>query len=59
MARSLGGMRSVYDRIADDAFSFDQNPLSIAAEAALDGIYVVRTNLPAAQSDAPRDKPVG
>jgi hypothetical protein len=38
--------------IADDAFSFAQNPLSIAAEAALDGIYVVRTNLPAAQSDA-------
>jgi hypothetical protein len=38
--------------IADDAFSFAQNPLSIAAEAALDGIYVVRTNLPAAHSDA-------
>src|SRR5690242_6487160 len=38
--------------IADDAFSFAQNPLSIAAEAALDGIYVVRTSLPAAQSEA-------
>src|SRR5438132_4234683 len=38
--------------IADDAFSFDQNPLSIAAEAALDGIYVVRTNLPAEHCDA-------
>jgi hypothetical protein len=38
--------------IGDDAFSFAKNPLSIAAEAALDGIYVVRTNLPAAQSDA-------
>ena len=38
--------------ITDEAFSFAQNPLSIAAEAALDGIYVVRTNLPAAQSDA-------
>src|SRR5271169_6094229 len=38
--------------IADDAVSFAQNPLSIAAEAALDGIYVIRTNLPAAQSDA-------
>ena len=38
--------------IAEDAFSFAQNPLSIAAEAALDGIYVVRTNLPAEQSDA-------
>src|ERR1700758_1517652 len=40
-------------RIADDAFSFTKNPLSIAAEAALDGIYVVRTNLPAAHCDAP------
>jgi len=39
--------------ITDDAFSFAQNHLSIAAEAALDGIYVVRTNLPAAHSDAP------
>ena len=38
--------------IADDTFSFAQNPLSITAEAALDGIYVIRTNLPAAQSDA-------
>jgi hypothetical protein len=46
--------------IGDDAFSFAQNHLSIAAEAALDGIYVVRTNLPAAHSDAPpRDKHVG
>src|ERR1700739_3282842 len=38
--------------ITDEAFSFAQNPLSIAAEAALDGIYVIRTNLPATQSDA-------
>jgi hypothetical protein len=38
--------------ITDETFSFAQNPLSIAAEAALDGIYVIRTNLPAAQSDA-------
>jgi hypothetical protein len=38
--------------IGDDTFSFAQNPLSITAEAALDGIYVIRTNLPAAQSDA-------
>ena len=38
--------------IGDDAFSFARNHLSIAAEAALDGIYVVRTNLLAAQSDA-------
>jgi hypothetical protein len=35
-----------------DTFSFAQNPLSIAAEAALDGIYVIRTNLPAAHGDA-------
>ncbi len=38
--------------IAEDAFSFAKNPLSIAAEAALDGLYVVRTNLSAEQSDA-------
>ena len=38
--------------ITDDTFSFAQTPLSIAAEAALDGIYVVLTSLPAAQSDA-------
>jgi len=38
--------------IGDDTFSFAQNPLSIAAEAALDGIYVVHTNLPAEHSDA-------
>ena len=39
--------------ITDNSFSFAQNPVSIAAEAALDGIYVIRTNLPAAHSDAP------
>jgi hypothetical protein len=38
--------------ITDDSFSFSRNLAAIAAEAALDGIYVVRTNLPAAQSDA-------
>jgi hypothetical protein len=38
--------------ITDDTFSFAQKPLSIAAEAALDGIYVIRTNLPAEHSDA-------
>lgn len=37
--------------ISDDAFSFARNDAAIAAEAALDGIYVLRTNLPAAQSD--------
>ena len=38
--------------ISDDAFGFAKNDAAIAAEAVLDGIYVVRTNLPAAQSDA-------
>lgn len=38
--------------ITDDSFSFTRNRASIAAEAALDGIYVVRTNLTAAQADA-------
>jgi hypothetical protein len=38
--------------ISDDAFGFARNAAAIAAEAALDGIYVVRTNLPIAQSDA-------
>ncbi|MGH7154570.1 MAG: IS1634 family transposase [Acetobacteraceae bacterium] len=38
--------------ITDDSFSFTRDNAAIAAEAALDGIYVVRTNLPAAQSDA-------
>src|SRR6202049_2400792 len=38
--------------IGEDTFSFTQTPLSIATEAALDGIYVIRTNLPATQSDA-------
>jgi hypothetical protein len=38
--------------IADDTFGFTRNNAAIAAEAALDGIYVVRTNLPATQSDA-------
>ena len=38
--------------ISDDAFGFARNDAAIAAKAVLDGIYVVRTNLPAAQSDA-------
>ncbi len=37
--------------ITDDTFSFAQTPLSVAAEAALDG-YVIRTNLPATHSAA-------
>jgi hypothetical protein len=38
--------------ISDDAFTFSQDDRAIAAEAALDGIYVLRTSLPAEQSDA-------
>src|SRR5215218_1899755 len=37
--------------ITDDAFRFSRNTTAIAAEAALDGFYVVRTNLPAATLD--------
>jgi transposase len=37
--------------ITDDAFRFRRNTTAIAAEAALDGFYVVRTNLPAATLD--------
>ena len=35
--------------IGDDAFSFARKQAAIDAEAALDGIYVVRTNLPAGE----------
>ncbi|HEY2417689.1 MAG TPA: IS1634 family transposase [Steroidobacteraceae bacterium] len=38
--------------ITDHSFSFTRNQAAIAAEAALDGIYVLRTNLPTTQSDA-------
>jgi len=38
--------------ITDDSFSFARNHAAIAAEAALDGIYVLRTSLTAEQSDA-------
>jgi Transposase DDE domain len=38
--------------ITDHDFSFARNHSAIAAEAALDGVYVLRTNLPAAQLDA-------
>src|SRR4051794_3810610 len=37
--------------ITDDAFRFARNTAAIAAEAALDGFYVVRTTLPAATLD--------
>jgi len=37
--------------ITDEAFSFSRNQDTIAAEAALDGIYVLRTSLPADSLD--------
>lgn len=34
-------------RITDDAFTFERNPASVEGEAALDGIYVIRTSVSA------------
>jgi len=39
--------------IGEAAFSFQRKHDSIAAEAALDGIYIIRTSVPAAHMDAP------
>jgi transposase len=39
--------------IDDAAFGFQRKHDSIAAEAALDGIYIIRTSVPAQQMDAP------
>jgi transposase len=39
--------------IGDKAFTFTRKRESIAAEAALDGVYILRTSVPAAQMDAP------
>jgi hypothetical protein len=39
--------------IGEDRLSFRRDQAAIDAEAALDGIYVIRTPLPAAQLDAP------
>jgi len=39
--------------IGDVSFTFARKRESIAAEAALDGIYIIRTSLSAAQMDAP------
>ena len=39
--------------IADDSFSFSRDQHKIAAEAALDGIYVLRTSLGPEELDAP------
>ena len=38
--------------IGDNSFSYTRKKQSIAAEAALDGIYIIRTSVPAAQMDA-------
>ena len=38
--------------IEDDAFGYRRKAESIAAEAALDGLYIVRTSLPASEMDA-------
>jgi hypothetical protein len=35
-------------RITDDSFTYSRKPESIAREARLDGLYVIRTSLPAA-----------
>lgn len=43
--------------LAEDSFRYERDEESIAAEAALDGIYVVRTSLPAGTLDA--DQTVG
>ena len=40
--------------IADKAFSFARKLDSITAEAALDGIYIIRTSVSATQMDAPQ-----
>jgi len=40
-------------RIGDAAFTFQRQHDSISAEAALDGIYIIRTSVPATQMDAP------
>ena len=39
--------------IGDNTFSFARKREAIAAEAALDGIYIIRTSVSAAQMDAP------
>jgi transposase len=39
--------------IGDNTFTFARKPSSVAAEAALDGIYIIRTSVSAAQMDAP------
>ena len=40
--------------IGDKHFRYQRNEVSISEEAALDGIYVIRTNVPRAELDAPK-----
>ena len=40
--------------ITDEKFTFERNPESIKREADLDGIYVIRTNVPEESMDAPQ-----
>ena len=40
--------------IADAAFSWARKQDSIVSEAALDGVYIIRTSVPATQMDAPQ-----
>ena len=39
--------------IGVDSFTYSRKPDSIAAEAALDGLYIIRTSVPTAQMDGP------
>jgi transposase len=39
--------------IGEKTLSFERNHEGIAAEAALDGVYIIRTSVPAAQMDGP------
>ena len=39
--------------IQDHGFRFERNAQSIAAEAALDGLYIIRTSVPQGRMDAP------
>lgn len=51
LARSKMAKHFVLE-IADDSFEFSRNQSAIEREAALDGIYVIRTSVPAPRLDA-------
>ena len=42
--------------ITEESFGYRRKPEAIAREAALDGLYIVRTSLPASELDAPRGR---